>query len=169
MRFVPILVISVLSVADPALASPHVSYAYAEVLRADPVYETQRVSRPREECTDETVIHRGGEGRRAGGAVVGAIIGGAVGNQIGRGSGRRAATAAGVVAGAVIGSEVAAAEEGPRETIERRCRVIEEWVEERRIVGYDVEYRHRGQLYFSRLPYDPGERLRIRITVEPAD
>lgn len=163
------LLLPTLLAAGPAAASPNVSFAYAEVLRADPIYEHQRVVRPREECTEETVIRRGGEGRRAGGAVVGAIVGGAVGNQVGRGSGRRAATAAGAVAGAVIGSQVAGADEPPRESVERHCRVVEEWVEEKRIVGYEVEYRHRGQLYVSRLPYDPGKRLRIRITVEPAD
>jgi uncharacterized protein YcfJ len=169
MRFALSLCLPFLLAAGLASAGPNVTYAYAEVLRADPVYDRQRVARPREECSEETVIRRGGEGRRAGGAVVGAIIGGAVGNQVGRGSGRRAATAAGVVAGAVIGSQVAGAEEEARETVERHCRIVEEWVEEQRIVGYDVEYRYRGQLYLSRLPYDPGERLRIRITVEPAD
>jgi uncharacterized protein YcfJ len=36
-------------------------------------------------------------------------------------------------------------------------------------VGYDVEYRYRGDVYMSRLPYDPGERLRVRMTISPAD
>lgn len=169
LTLLPMLLLSPLAGADAGPVRANVSYAYAEVLRADPVFTVQRVARPREECTEETVIRRGDDGRRAGGAVVGAIVGGAVGSQIGRGSGRRAATAAGAVAGAVIGSQVAGAEEEARESVERRCRIVEDWTEERRIVAYDVQYRHRGQVYTSRLPYDPGERLRIKITVEPAE
>jgi len=41
--------------------------------------------------------------------------------------------------------------------------------EQRRIMGYDVEYRYRGEVYLSRLNYDPGERLRVRVSVSPAD
>jgi uncharacterized protein YcfJ len=36
-------------------------------------------------------------------------------------------------------------------------------------MGYDVEYRYRGEVYVSRLNYDPGERLRVRVSVTPAD
>ncbi|MDW8479548.1 MAG: glycine zipper 2TM domain-containing protein [Xanthomonadales bacterium] len=155
--------------AASAVASPSISYAYADVLRVDPLYETVRISRPRESCREEPPASRDDPGRAAGGAVVGAIIGGAVGSQIGSGRGRRAATAAGVVAGAVIGSQAARADQPAGDEREPRCRPVEAWEEERRIVGYDVEYRYRGQIFRSRLPYDPGERLRIRITVEPAE
>lgn len=41
--------------------------------------------------------------------------------------------------------------------------------EERRISGYDVEYRYRGQVYMSHMEYDPGNKLRIRISVAPVD
>lgn len=40
--------------------------------------------------------------------------------------------------------------------------------QEQRIDGYDVEYRYRGEVYLSRLAYDPGERLRVRVSVSPA-
>jgi uncharacterized protein YcfJ len=39
----------------------------------------------------------------------------------------------------------------------------------RKLVGYDVEYTYKGDTYMSRLPYDPGSRLRIRIEVTPDD
>jgi hypothetical protein len=32
-----------------------------------------------------------------------------------------------------------------------------------------VEYRYRGEVYMSRLDYDPGERLRVRVSVTPVD
>ena len=40
---------------------------------------------------------------------------------------------------------------------------------QRRIAGYNVEYRYKGALFMSRMDYDPGNKLRIRITVSPAD
>jgi uncharacterized protein YcfJ len=41
--------------------------------------------------------------------------------------------------------------------------------EERRLVGYDVEYVYKGEKYMSRLAADPGARVRIRIAVVPDD
>ena len=38
---------------------------------------------------------------------------------------------------------------------------------ERQVVAYDVEYQYKGEKYMSRLPYDPGNRLRIRVSVMP--
>ena len=40
-------------------------------------------------------------------------------------------------------------------------------VGEREILGYDVEYRYHGDVYASRLSYDPGARMRVRIDVSP--
>ena len=33
--------------------------------------------------------------------------------------------------------------------------------------GYDVEYQYKGEKYMSRLDSDPGNRVRIRISVVP--
>ena len=37
------------------------------------------------------------------------------------------------------------------------------------VASYDVEYVHQGQTFMSRLPYDPGDRLRVRVSVQPVD
>ena len=37
----------------------------------------------------------------------------------------------------------------------------------RRAIAYDVDYVYRGMKYRSRLPYDPGNRLRVRVSVVP--
>lgn len=37
----------------------------------------------------------------------------------------------------------------------------------RRIVAYDVEYTYKGDTYMSRLDRDPGNRLRVRVSVTP--
>lgn len=41
--------------------------------------------------------------------------------------------------------------------------------QERRITGYEVEYRYKGEIYMSHMGYDPGDKLRIRIAIAPAD
>lgn len=151
----------------------NVAYAYADVLRVDPIYETVRYREPREECSDEPVerVERGG-GDPTGGTILGAIIGGAIGNQVGKGNGRRAATVAGAVIGGAIGRDVDKNNGGPdRRYVDtaQRCRVVDVEREDRRVAGYDVEYRLKGDVFVSRLNYDPGNKLRVRISVSPAD
>ena len=77
-----------------------------------------------------------------------------------------------MVAGAVVGSNVAAdkdrdRDDAPKYTIERRCPGSE--TGQRHIAAYDVEYRYRGDVYTSRLNYDPGDRIRVKVNVTPAD
>jgi uncharacterized protein YcfJ len=98
--------------------------------------------------------------------VVGAIVGGALGNQVGKGDGRKASTIAGAVIGGAIGRKVDR-NNGPAPGT--RCRTVDVEREERRVVGYDVEYQYKGDKYMSRLAQDPGSRLRIRIAVTPDD
>jgi uncharacterized protein YcfJ len=137
----------------------NVTYAFAEVLSADPVFRFVR-SEPREECYDERV-----RGDATAGTVLGAVVGGALGNQVGRGDGRRAATIAGAVVGGAVGNNMA--QNGGQ--VQTRCRIVEGETERREIVGYDVQYRFQGQIFSSRLDYDPGSRLRVRVSVTPAD
>ncbi len=150
----------------------NVSFGYADVLRVDPVYEVVRTNEPREECYDERVVHRERDGgNTTGGTVLGAIIGGALGNQVGKGDGRKAATVAGAVIGGAVGHNIDR-NNGPGrsyESTERRCRYVDDARERREISGYDVEYRYRGEVYVSRLNYNPGDKLRVRVSVTPSD
>ena len=50
---------------------------------------------------------------------------------------------------------------------EGKCRQVRVPKELRRTIGYDVDYTYRGSKYRSRLPQDPGRRLRIRIGITP--
>ncbi|HET8899856.1 MAG TPA: glycine zipper 2TM domain-containing protein [Rhodanobacteraceae bacterium] len=143
-------------------------YAWADVLRVDPVYTMVSVDRPRQECYDEQV-RTVNEGNGTAGAVIGAIVGGVLGNTVGKGDGRKAATAAGAVVGGAIGHGVATRDDGSQVDTRTRCRQVSELHQERRVDGYDVEYRYHGDVYVSRLSYDPGERLRVRVSVTPAE
>lgn len=48
-----------------------------------------------------------------------------------------------------------------------KCRSVPVEREFRRPIAYDVDYTYRGAKYRSRLPEDPGNRLRIRVSVMP--
>jgi uncharacterized protein YcfJ len=171
--FAPIFAVLLFAVA-PAQAEPRADdsarFAWADVLRVDPVYDFVRSSSPERECFDERVTrHEDRRGNNTGATVLGAIIGGALGNQVGKGDGRKAATVAGAVIGGSIAHDAARRDDRYYSGTETHCREVDSSVEERRVVGYDVEYRYRGETYMSRLSYDPGERIRVRVSVTPAD
>jgi uncharacterized protein YcfJ len=150
---------------------------YARVVRVSP--QVEQVNRPQQECRTEYVpverqhSNRGGN-RTNGGAIVGGIAGGLLGNQVGGGTGRVAATAAGAIIGALTGDRIEndGANRGQEvitttteERAVRSCRTVDHW--ESRNNGYAVTYDYRGHTYTSVMPYDPGERLKVRVSVSP--
>jgi uncharacterized protein YcfJ len=60
-----------------------------------------------------------------------------------------------------------AQEAGNDKATRRNCRTVRVPREYRRPVAYDVDYIHRGVKYRSRLPFDPGKRLRVKVMVTP--
>lgn len=162
----------------PAMASAEENshYGWADVLRVDPVYGATTANPPAQPCYDEQVpveTHGDDQAQNKRGVftAIGALVGGILGNQVGKGSGRAAATVAGAVAGGVAGNHIAAAgdenDARPQYTTVRHCPQAASG--QRKAVAYDVEYRYRGDVYSSRLAYDPGDRLRVRVTVTPAE
>ena len=55
----------------------------------------------------------------------------------------------------------------PTSTVKVNCRVVPVEREFQRPIAYDVDYIYKGVKYRSRLAEDPGNRLRIRISVVP--
>ena len=51
----------------------------------------------------------------------------------------------------------------------QRCDVRYEHEYEERIDGYRVTYEYNGREYTTRMPYDPGERIKVRVAVAPAE
>lgn len=142
-------------------------YGWADVLRVDPVYGVTRTQVPRQQCYDEQVVQQD-RGNSTAGTIIGAVVGGVLGNTIGKGDGRKAATVVGAVAGGAVGNRVSD-HGGSSTTTQTRCREVSAVSEQRQIMGYDVEYRYRGEVWEARLNYDPGERLRVKVSVTPAD
>lgn len=114
---------------------------YARVLRAEPVYQTLRATAMVEECKDGAAAD-GDPPRRGLAKVVGAVKDALTPN-----------------------SDEAEPEAGgtPREG----CDVVPTEREFRRPIAYDVDYVHHGVKYRSRMPYDPGNRLRVRVSITP--
>lgn len=151
-------------------AGPREYYDHAKVVDVDPLVHVVRVSAPRQECWSEPVTHYepGGAGSYTG-TIVGGIIGGTVGNRFGKGRGKDAATIAGTLLGASIGHDLSNNRPGRAYTsYEDRCRMVPGYTEEERVDGYRVTYRYRGKTYTTRMPYHPGNRVRVRVTEHPA-
>ena len=180
MKLTITLLLSALGVAALPAANAAQFEEYGRVIRAQP--RTEQIRQPREECRTEYVqapqqySQQSQQQRSPGGAILGAIAGGIIGNQVGGGSGRAAATAVGVMAGAVAGDRISnqgrPADQGqyaqsqyPQEQAVRQCRMVDAY--ESRTTGYDVTYDYRGRSYTSFMQRDPGDRVRLRVTVEP--
>ena len=166
------LLITALGLATLPLAQAAEFEDYGRVTRVQP--RVEQVRQPREECRTEYVqvpVQQQGQQRSAGGGIIGAIAGGILGNQVGGGSGRAAATAVGAITGAVVGDRIdnngrQVNQQGyVQEQAVRQCRMVEGW--ESRTMGYDVTYDYRGRSYTSVMDRDPGDRVRLRVTVEP--
>ncbi len=156
------------------------AYDWAEVVDVDPIYRDVLVRVPRRECRTE-LYREAGHGYGAdragvGPVILGGLIGGVLGHQFGRGSGRNVGTAAGAVVGAAIGHDAArrraaADADGSYDSGSVRehevCRTRHEERLEREIDGYRVTYRYHGRDYRTQLPYEPGERIRVRVSVDP--
>ena len=158
------------------------NYDYARVVDVQPLTTRVRVTTPQRACWDETRVddrsHAAANSplpkTTAGGAVLGGLIGGVLGHQIGHGHGRDAATAAGVVIGAAVGAQqaqrrAAYASTPPREYTVQRCetRYQETW--EERTDGYRVTYVYNGRRQVTEMPNRPGDRIRGRVDVSPAE
>ena len=143
-------------------------YDYAKVVSSRPIVRYVTVNTPVRECWQETEYYSGYESRPGAPArtLAGAIIGGVVGHQFGSGRGKDAATVAGSMIGAAIGH-------GPVRRVDysrpvERCATRYERRQEQRIDGYEVVYRYKGQKYSTRMPYDPGTKIKVRVDIRPA-
>lgn len=151
-------------------------YDYAEVLSSQPIVNYVTVKTPVRECWEEMEYYT--VERPVWGAVaptlLGAVIGGVIGHQIGSGRGNDAATIAGGLIGAAIGNDSARRRNAGMHSVEthgrpvERCKTSYRQHREERIDGYRVTYRYHGQKYQTRMPHEPGRKIRVRVDVRPA-
>jgi uncharacterized protein YcfJ len=114
-------------------------------------------------------------------AVVGAIIGGAIGNAIGHNkSNKKVGLAVGAILGGAIGHDISHQQsrhyqhhyhdrhDRHRHYKKRRCSVnYESSNAYRRLKGYSVTYRYKGQRYNTFTQEHPGHKIKVKINVTP--
>lgn len=123
----------------PQLQPENVRVEYAQVLRAEPVYQTLRATSMVERCQASTPVEDA-EPKTGIARVLGAVRG-------------------------ALTPDPRVDEVSPSAGGE--CRMVPLEREFRRPIAYDVDYVHKGIKYRSRLPEDPGNRLRVRVSVTP--
>jgi uncharacterized protein YcfJ len=137
---------------------------YARVINVRP--QVEQVNQPRQQCWMEQVPVQPRQQRGFGGAVVGGLAGGLLGSQIGGGSGRTAATAVGALTGAIVGDRMENQDHQPAYPRQiQRCQMVDHW--ETRNRGYLVTYVYRGHTQTAVMPYEPGHRIPVRVSVTP--
>ena len=149
--------------------SAHAFEAVANVVGVTPI--TEQVNHPTQQCWTETQQTTQAVPQQHDylGAIIGGVAGGLLGAQVGHGNGRIAGAAVGAGVGAVAGDAVANQNAGPgmvtATTPVQRCRQVDNF--QAVTTGYMVTYEYDGQRFSTRLPYNPGNQLRVNVAVTP--
>lgn len=158
-------------IAAPVVAET--SYKTAAVVDSRAIYEVVEISTPQEQCwEEETVVDSRRSGNRSNTPVVlSTILGGAIGNAVGHNkSNQRVGAVLGAVLGHSIGRDIMRRNEGAGsreyQTVQR-CETVYQQHEEERLVGYQVTYLYNGEEYSVRTNTDPGDEIRVRVSVQP--
>ena len=187
MKYATLKIITILSaimIVSPARAGQSESsdtyYDKARVLSATPIYTTVSVSTPRRECRQVPVQQYGYGGKHYKSAtpiILGGVVGAAIGNQFGHGTGKTVGTIAGGILGGSVARDVQhrygnkgyrAHGHGQQRTV-TQCETIDEYHDEERIDGYRVKYRYNGRVYHTRTETDPGKKMKVQVSVAPAE
>ncbi|MFZ6687219.1 glycine zipper 2TM domain-containing protein [Undibacterium sp. SXout11W] len=140
---------------------------YARIVNVVP--QVEQINVPRQECQTVYENVQQPQERSNTGGIIGGIAGGLLGSQVGNGNGRIAAAAAGAITGAIVGDRVDNnnnnAQPGYTTRPVRQCRNVDNW--QTRTNGYAVTYEYNGRSYTSVMPYDPGSRVRLRVSITP--
>lgn len=118
--------------------------AYAQVLGVEPVFQTLRATRMEQQCDGKVVPSKASPPK---------------------------ATPRGLSRIVGVVKEVLTPDSDEPEAsttpADASCRMVPVEREFKRPIAYDVDYVYKGMKYRSRLPYDPGNRLRIEFSLTP--
>ena len=107
--------------------------------------------------------------------VIGGVVGAALGSQVGGGSARYATAAIGSMVGGMAGRSVYERSHRPQVATVSVCDPVPAGAYgsygtgygDDRVDGYDVTYEYAGRTYVTRTQYNPGNRIRVRVNVQP--
>ena len=186
---IAIVALSTVGATTVALAAPPWARAYghyerydrdddfARVVNVEPIVHRVRVSTPSQECwNEERPVYGRSSGTVARSTLVGGLIGAAIGHQIGFHAGYRdpGAVIGASIIGATIGNSIGESRAERRGEYDpvgyepvQKCSVNyhDEWQDQ--VDGYRVTYVYNGREYTTRMPYDPGPRIRVNVDVSP--
>ena len=157
LHVIPWLAAGLLAVAGPVMAvdaarnrvvpMENVRVDSARVMHVEPVYQTLRASRTEERCDEPAPAAKeqpAGEPKDPG--VFTRMFDSVKG---------------------MFTDEEEAPPAAPAPVPPRNCRLVQVDRQFQRPIAYDVDYVYKGTKYRSRLAEDPGNRLRIRVSVTP--
>ncbi len=144
--------------------------AWAEVVESSPIVSYETVSTPIESCriVERRVVQSERRGD-FGPALLGGVIGGVVGHQFGGGKGKTALTIAGALAGAGIASQGNrnAHHDRPQRRAVQECETTYTTHQVERVEGYNVTYEYLGHRFHRVTDFEPGDRIRVQVSVAP--
>ena len=151
-------------------ASAESFWVEVPVLDVQPLVRIVEVTQPQEVCWEEQVRETGYAKRKSHTPkILGGLIGGAVGSTFGGGRGQDIMTIAGALLGASIGNDVSRQQRGyghDRVRVEQFCEIEQVTHQEERVDGYLVTYEFNDRALKVRRDTDPGETMRVRVSVE---
>ncbi len=153
-------------------------YEYAKVTSVTPIIKSyerkipQRCDHSSHYSYDKSnyKIHDGYRGSSTP-MILGTIIGAAIGNELGHNkTNKKVGAVAGGILGASIGSDINRKHHKhyPRHSYSKHsCDDLYTVEYHEKVVGYDVSYRYRGNVYQTQTPTHPGDRIQLRVQFEP--
>ena len=137
----------------------NVRYDYAQVLNVEPVFQTLRASRTEEHCEPVSTrtlapVQVKGEEDKGGFRRFWDSVRGMFSQHEGQAQEEEMALAPQGAGGSSA-------------LLTPECKIVEVGREFRRPIAYDVDYVYKGIKFRSRLPEDPGNRLKLRVSITP--
>ncbi len=130
----------------------------------------------RDDYGDDDYRNGGSQAGRTVATVIGGIAGAVLGSKVGDGSGRYVGTAVGSMVGGMAGRSIYDSSQRNRQVARRGTVRVCDPVpvnsgdyrdEDERLQGYDVTYEYANRTYRTRTSYHPGDRIRVRVDVQP--
>ena len=126
-----------LAAQETVIPVENVRIDYAQVLRVEPVFQTLTATRMEQYCDGKLVPAKAPPAK-------------GISRLVGK-----------------FKDAIGSAEQDAPPPADGDCRMVPTQREFRRPIAFDVDYIYKGMKYRSRLPQDPGNRLRVRISVTP--
>lgn len=168
---IPFLAIFLSFCISPSNAQSFTQIINAPVVDVEPIIQRVSHATPRQACWQEQyTYHEHHKADSPTGAILGGIIGAAIGNELGHNkSNKRVGAVAGAVLGSSVGYDLSRKSPAKRIGHQQRCRTVYDEYEEERISGYNVTYHYGGKHYTTRMHHNPGNSLKLRVTLSPIE